>query len=428
MNLAVNSNLRLLLGLLCAGSMWFYVQRVLIPHQQSEAALHDVPRGNLSDLYPRWLGARELLLHRRDPYSAEVTREIQSGYYGRPLDPALPHDPKDEQRFAYPAYVVFLLAPTILLPFAVVQEGFFWLLVGLTIASVLLWLRTLRWKVSLETTVVVAVLALGSFPLLQGIKLQQLSLLVAGLIAISTMLLAEGYLFLAGVLLALATIKPQLTLPVSAWLLLWSLSDWKRRHNFLWGFVASMTVLTLGAEILLPGWVGRFREAIVAYRRYNPGAESVLDILINPRAGTWLAIVIVAALAMLAWRNRHAVAGSWKHNQMTVVILAATVVIIPKAAPYNQVLLLPAILLVLQQGWARWNRGVARRAVVAICGVTLVWPWLAAFALLVASVFVPADSVQREWAWPLFTNMAIPVAVLTLTLLLTDSGKVNEST
>ena len=61
---------------------------------------------DLSDLYPRWLGARELLLHHRDPYSPEVTREIQIGYYGRPLDPSRPQDPRDQQGFAYPAYVV----------------------------------------------------------------------------------------------------------------------------------------------------------------------------------------------------------------------------------------------------------------------------------------------------------------------------------
>ena len=82
-----DSRLGLLLALLFAGSMWFYVQRVLVPYQKADAAAHGRPRGNLSDLYPRWLGARELLLHHRDPYSPEVTREIQIGYYGRPLDP-----------------------------------------------------------------------------------------------------------------------------------------------------------------------------------------------------------------------------------------------------------------------------------------------------------------------------------------------------
>ena len=47
----------------CATGTWTYVGRVVIPHQISDASAHDRPRGNLSDLYPRWLGARELLLH-----------------------------------------------------------------------------------------------------------------------------------------------------------------------------------------------------------------------------------------------------------------------------------------------------------------------------------------------------------------------------
>ena len=133
--------------------MWFYVQWVLVPYQKADAAAHGRPRGNLSDLYPRWLGTRELLLHHRDPYSSEVTREIQIGYYGRPLDPGRIDDPrfnepKDQQGFAYPLHVIFLLAPTIGLPFPVVQTGFRWLLVILTLASVLLWLRVVRWRPS----------------------------------------------------------------------------------------------------------------------------------------------------------------------------------------------------------------------------------------------------------------------------------------
>src|ERR1700676_5274675 len=100
--------------------MWFYVQRVLVPYQKADAAAHGRPRGNLSDLYPRWLGTRELLLHHRNPYSREVALEIQEGYYGRRLDAARPNDPKDQQSFAYPVYVVFLLAPLIGLPFPTV--------------------------------------------------------------------------------------------------------------------------------------------------------------------------------------------------------------------------------------------------------------------------------------------------------------------
>ncbi|PYV53767.1 MAG: hypothetical protein DMG91_16315 [Acidobacteria bacterium] len=63
------TSLGLLISLLFAGSMWFYVEQILVPHQKQYAAQHGIPRGNLSDLYPRWLGSRELLLHGSRPDS-----------------------------------------------------------------------------------------------------------------------------------------------------------------------------------------------------------------------------------------------------------------------------------------------------------------------------------------------------------------------
>src|SRR6202451_3523474 len=208
-----------LVSLIAAASMWFYVDAILVRYQITDSAAHSRPRGNLSDLYPRWLGARELLRHGRNPYSAQITREIQQGYYGRTLDPGRPDDPQDQQGFAYPAYIVFLLAPTIDLPFDLVEKGFRFLLVGLAVATVLLWLYALRWKPSRGTALIFMVLMLGWLPMGLGIKLQQLSLLVAGLLAGCGACLAGGWLLLAGGLLALATIKPQLTWPLVMWLL-----------------------------------------------------------------------------------------------------------------------------------------------------------------------------------------------------------------
>src|SRR5580692_4731632 len=116
-----------LVGAACALisiSFWRWAKHILVPAYTLQIVASGRPRGNLSDLYPRWLGARELLLRGRDPYSAEVKREIQTGYYGRPLDPSRPYDPRDQAGFAYPVYVVFCLAPTIGLPFAIVQKAF----------------------------------------------------------------------------------------------------------------------------------------------------------------------------------------------------------------------------------------------------------------------------------------------------------------
>lgn len=409
-----DSRLGLLLALLAAGSMWFYVQRVLVPYQRADAAAHGRPRGNLSDLYPRWLGTRELLLHHRDPYSPEVTREIQNGYYGRPLDPERPDDPRDQQGFAYPLHVIFLLAPTVGLPFPVVQAGFRWLLVILTLASVLLWLQVLRWRPSVAMTAIVIVLTFGSYAVVQGIKLQQLTLVVSALLAGSTAALVAGQFSLAGLLLALATIKPQLALPVAGWLVLWAVSDWRRRQLFVWSFALTTVIFLAASEYVLPGWMAQFRHAVADYRQYTGGAGSLLDVLATPVLGKILAVVAVLGVVVMGWKLRRASRDSLAFSTMLALVLAVTLVIVPSFAPYNQVLLLPAVFLIANSWRDLWSRdGLTRLA----CGVGLLvvgWPWLASFGLILAARFVPASSVEKAWAVPLYTSLGIPLVVLGL--------------
>ncbi len=409
-----DSRLGLLLALLFAGSMWFYVQRILVPYQKADAAVHGRPRGNLSDLYPRWLGTREFLLHHRDPYSPEVTREIQSGYYGRPLDPARATDPRDQQGFAYPLHVVFLLAPSIGLPFPLVQAGFRWLLVALTLATVFLWLRVLRWRPSGAVTCMMIVLTLGCYAAVQGIKLQQLSLFVSALLAGCAAALVAGHFSLAGGLLALATIKPQLALPVACWLVLWAVSDWRRRQAFVWSFGLTSGLLLGGAQYLLPGWIGRFREAVADYRQYTGGAGSLLDVLATPQLGKIIAAAAVIAVAVAGWRFRKASQDSPAFVMILALVLAVTLVIIPTFAPYNQVILLPAVFLIVDSWKELWRRDRLTRGACVVALAVVVWPWLAAAGLMLASIFLPAESVQKAWAVPLYTSLGIPLAILGL--------------
>ena len=409
-----DSRLGLLLALLFAASMWFYVQRVLVPYQKADAAAHGRPRGNLSDLYPRWLGTRELLLRHRDPYSPEVTREIQSGYYGRPLDPGRIDDPKDQQGFAYPLHVIFLLAPTIGLPFPVVQTGFRWLLVTLTLASVLLWLRVLRWRPSIASTAILIVLTFGSYAVVQGIKLQQLTLVVSALLAGCAAALVAGHFSLAGFLLALATIKPQLALPVAGWLMLWAVSDWRRRQLFVWSFALTTGIFLAASEYVQPGWLREFRNAVAAYRQYTGGAGSLLDVLTTPWLGKILAAAAVITVAVKGWQVRHEPHDSAAFSAMLALVLAVTLVIVPSFAPYNQVLLLPAVFLIAISWRDLWSRGGLTRMACGVGLLVVVWPWLASSGLMLASRYLPASSVQRAWTVPLYTSLGIPLVVLGL--------------
>jgi hypothetical protein len=398
---------------LAAMSMWTYVDRILVVHQVIDASANDRPRGNLSDLYPRWLGARELLLHHRNPYSDEITLEIQKGYYGRPIDPSRPNDPKDRQSFAYPVYVVFLLAPSIWLPFHTVQLLFYWLLITLTAASVLLWLRALCWSLSIPTIAICMALTLGSFQTVQGIKLQQLSLLVAAFLAAASACITAGFFVSGGLLLALATIKPQIAWPIVVWIMFWVFSNWPKRRRLVYAFATVMALLLVGAEIVLPGWWRMFAQAIQDYGRYTQN-RSVLDVLAPwSFAGKILAVAAAIACLWPLWKFRKQSADTRQFGMAITLIMALTVLIVPMYAPYNQVLLIPAILALTRDRSVLFSRSRSTRFVYMAGALALFWQWFASM-MLCAILSVSQSLALKGWQWPYFATFTIPVLIFAL--------------
>lgn len=406
----------LLVACVLACATWIWVQRVAIPHQQVESAVLGIPRGNLSDLYPRWLGTRELLLHHRDPYAPDITREIQAGYYGRPLDARLPNDPRDQQAFAYPLFVVFLLAPTITLPFPLVQKIFLALLILLTAASVLLWFRAIGWRVSMVSRLMWIILVLGSFPAIQGFKLQQLTLLVAALLAGSITAVVNRRFGLAGILLALATIKPQLVLLTVVWLALWTFANWRDRQRLFWSFSISILALAGGAAMVLPSWIQEFLAASADYYRYTGGGKSVLDVALTPIWGRALSLVLIAITMLLLWQKREASEGTPEFSWSLGLALATTLVVIPMFAPYNQLLLLPAAMLIVASIRELWVSGSVLRLLTVAAVASVLWPWFASAMLSLGMPVLSTSTIQKAWAIPLYTSWAIPVTTAALLL------------
>ena len=209
------------------------------------------PHPNLSDVYPCWVATRELLLHGRDPYSSEITREIQRGYYGRPLDLSRPTDPIDQQRFSYPLFVVFLFAPLAYFPFSAVQWFVSVLLCAAAILSIIFWIRALDFLSQPALTVILILATFSTLPYAADLQQQQLSMLVAALVAAGVWAFVRGKIVAAGILLAFATFKPQLSIGISVCLLFWSFCNWKSQKRFAIMFLVTLFALVAGAEFLL---------------------------------------------------------------------------------------------------------------------------------------------------------------------------------
>src|SRR5689334_10241932 len=73
-------------ALLVLGALFYYLL-IYVPTVDGFNRGSGFSAGNGSDLYSRWYGTRELLLHGRDPYSDEITVEMQRAFVGRDPQP-----------------------------------------------------------------------------------------------------------------------------------------------------------------------------------------------------------------------------------------------------------------------------------------------------------------------------------------------------
>ena len=371
----------LLAGVVASAVSWTYMHRILLPWEHYVNVEHGWVKAPMGDLYPRWLGAQELLLHGANPYSAEVSHKIQTAFYGQPIEQRYDKSQFeiiDEQRFAYPVYVVFLLAPTIHADFAVLQRWTPIVLGALTVASIWLWLSVVHWRAPCWSVGVLSLVVLSSPQIAQGMRLRQLGLLAAFLLTLATWLVLHNRLFLAGVLLATATIKPQMVVLCLAWYFIWTLGDWKKRWPLAVGFGVALGLLVGAGELLLPGWVRYFIEGMDAYRKYFPlGAMSVVRLILGNWVGGILSVAAVLGLLFYAWNRRAVAAESPEFARVLSFFFIAASLVLPLLTPYNQVLLLLPLLM-LMRDWdylPRWNRiGFA---------LFLGWPFVAAAGLLV---------------------------------------------
>ena len=419
---------------LLAAGVWLYALLVFVPAQQRQGAAAGVTAGPYhSDLYETWLGSREMLWQGRDPYSPAVTADIQRGFYGRPLTAS--DTITNTEQFVYPAYTAFLLVPLTVFPFEWVTAAFYPLALGLLALSVPLWLTGLRWRLAPGAAGLLALLGASTATGAIVVLIQQPTVLVAALLAGAAALLGwagsgnparRPWLYAeAGVLLALATVKPPLSVPLIGWLLVWLLGDWRRRQALAWGLGGALVLLAGGAWLLVPGWPAEWWAALTAFQSYAPG-QSLLTGLLPPGWGGPALGALAGLIALHAWAVRRAEPGDAAFGTGLALALLFSVISYPGWAAYNQVILYPAALLVLQQAGRFHRSGAPARVVLVLAGALLLLPW--ALAPGVAGIWLGLAAAQDAaaataavtpyWAIPVLASFWMPFALLLPVLLL----------
>jgi uncharacterized protein (DUF486 family) len=247
------------------------------------------------DFVPYWVGVRAMMAG-QSPYSAATTRLIQTVLLGGP-----PEAGGDPMFFVYPAWIYLVIAPWTLLPLK--WAAALW--TGSILFGVLHLIGNLasRWggRRPGRTGLWAAFLVLGSLPFLSiAVTKGQLSLVSLGALFLAIQLVGRlpvqsGPLtsspdhvkmkpprtlfieIMAGICLAFSILKPTLTVPALAGILVWALIE--RKGWIMAGFAACIGVLSLASWLAVGNWIPDYLRLLG-----NTGGAPVL----------W-------SLALLAW-------------------------------------------------------------------------------------------------------------------------------
>ncbi len=276
--------------------------------------------GEHTDFYPRWVGARLLIFEGRDLYDQSTTRDIQIMIYGEQLLPG-----EDQQGFAYPAHIIPMLAPFWLIPDRAIAAA---LWTGLTL-TMMAWTLILLRSIWGKTPFIMIGLWLFwhySFAMFFPSQFTAIPLAAVGI----------GYWayhtrrdLLAGAVLAVGTIKPQLVAIPIVVILFLALRErrWRLIGSFL-GFGAGWFLISvLVAGWWIPGWLAQLRD----YSEYAPFSWPPRTAWeISPIFAVAALGVVIISLVKMRWSEK--------------VVIAASIVmgllLLPQTLTHNLVLLL----------------------------------------------------------------------------------------
>lgn len=294
------------------------------------------PGGN--DFFVRWLGGREFLLHGTNPYDSSIAEQAQIAMFGRLATP----EDKDQAYFAYPLYTLYFFWPLSLLPYAWAQAIWMtllqFMLLGVTILSIrlagwsppkwLFWL-TLFWGIFFYNGA--RTIILGQFSVLVGLAL---------LLALWAVESRRD--ILAGICLAVTTIKPQMVVLVVIFLLIWAL--FQLRWRIVLSFGLSMLTLLLSSMLLVPTWPVDFVRNAIAYSDYvafGTPLENLLHFLLPASLAAPLTIILsfLFFLALLPgwWFAFKGRPGAYTWAIMSTLIIGSLIAF--RSATTNQIIL-----------------------------------------------------------------------------------------
>ncbi len=295
-------------------------------------------------------GARVYDLNAERRYDARLNTQFVEA---KGHSPALP--------FVFAPFVLLLFAPLSRLPYSQAELVWYWVNAGMLLALPFVLRRRLGWG---DRGLIVALFAPVFFvPVTLALIQGQPSVLLLLIFAVAFAGWNRGNERLAGTVLALATFKPQLVIPML--LALVAMRKWKTLATF-----ALACLVLFGISVGLVGWhtALSYPHAVMEFSRlsgnlggehpeYMPNLRGVMSLLawrISPLAGERIALgVSVALLAAMMFRLRRSRVFTGASYSM---VLAVTLLVSYHAYLHDfSLLVLPCLLIADYLARSKWT-------------------------------------------------------------------------
>lgn len=312
----------------------------------------EAPGGN--DFLPRWKGARLWLLEHKNPYSEEVSLAAQIDILGRPADPT---QLEDLAHYYYPLYTMLFFGPFGLLPYTYARAIITTLLVIVLPLLLLMGLRIANWKPSVAMLALLMSFSIFWYPGVRTIFLAQFAAINAAFMIGALLAVRHKRDALGGVLLALSTMKPQMSVLLIPYVLLWAISQ-KRWNLILW--TTGMEIfLFAGSIALVPDWPIRWIWQVMDYAKYTVEGQPLAIIASIFPAYSKNITLILTVICLLYLGLEWVLV--WKKDDRWFQWTAAMTIVMTNIVAYrtattSYVAMLPALCIIFHTWVKRWNR------------------------------------------------------------------------
>lgn len=299
------------------------------------------PYPGLNDFMSRWEGARSYWIDGLNPYGEAASFNIQRQIYGRA---AL--EDEDPGFFAYPFYIALVIWPLVHFDYAWASAVWMVLLEACLLLALILLLDLFRWRPRPLLLAVLVLWSLFSYFPSRGLILGQPGVLVYLLEILAVWALSRQQDRLAGIALALSTIKPQMGYLIVPFLLLWSLRE--KRWQFAAAFIITFGGLMIGSFVLLPSWLADWLAQVRIYDTYTALGSPIWIIVVYylNLGEAPLRLIELACYGLLLWQVYETLFRGKRERLLWTITLALTIthLVAPRTAtPHYVVFMIPLI-------------------------------------------------------------------------------------